>query len=356
MSGSIAPADEETLNAVTLPLGILDQSPVLAGTTPGDAIAATLALARTAEALGYHRYWLAEHHATRGLADAAPEVLLGRLTAETSRIRIGSGGVLVPHYAALKIAEQFCMLEALAPGRIDLGIGRAPGGSRRVTAALGTHDVQTFPRQVVDLLGFLAGDLPAEHEHATLRAMPAGTSSPEVWMLGSSDYGASLAAELGLPYAYAHFIGGDAEHLTRLYRRAFRPSARCPEPRVLLAPAALAAPTPEEAEDAARTIDLWRLRIRRGVDLPVPDRAEAHAYPFAGDEREEVRWNRRRLALGTPRAVRARIEELVAAHGGDEAMIVTIAPSYAERTRSYTLLAEAFAEAAPVERTKRPAS
>jgi len=338
---------------MTLPLGILDQSPVVAGTAPADAIAATLALARTAESLGYHRYWLAEHHATRGLADAAPEVLLGRLTAETSRIRIGSGGVLVPHYAALKVAEQFRMLEALAPGRIDLGIGRAPGGSRRVTAALGTHDVQTFPRQVVDLLGFLAGDLPAEHEHATLGAMPTGAASPEVWMLGSSDYGAMLAAELGLPYAYAHFIAGDAERLTRLYRRAFRPSVRRPEPRVLLALAALAAPTPEEA---ARTIDLWRLRIRRGIDLPVPDRAEAQAYPFAGDEREEVRWNRRRLALGTPRAVRARIEELVAAHGADEAMIVTIAPSYAERTRSYTLLAEAFAEAAPVDRTKRPAS
>jgi luciferase family oxidoreductase group 1 len=338
-----------------LPLGILDQTPIVSGTSPRDAVDATIALARTAEALGYRRYWLAEHHATRGLGDAAPEVLLGRLSAETSRIRIGSGGVLLPHYAAMKVAEQFRMLEALAPGRVDLGIGRAPGGSRRVTAALSSHDVRLFPRQVLDLIGFLEGNLPDEHEFAALRAQPTGERSPEVWMLGSSEYGAQLAAELGLPYAYAHFIGGDAEHLTRMYRRHFTPSLRCPEPRVLLAVAALTAPTPEEAEDAARTIDLWRLRIRRGIDLPVPTREEAHAFPLSGDELDEVHWNRQRLALGAPRTVRARIEELVATHGADEAMVVTIAPTYAERTRSYTLLAQACAQAEPVGHTKPPA-
>jgi luciferase family oxidoreductase group 1 len=330
---------------VKLPLGILDQSPILHGVSPAQAVEATLALARSAEALGYHRYWLAEHHATRGLADAAPEVLLGRLTAETTRIRIGSGGVLLPHYASMKVAEQFRMLEALAPGRIDLGIGRAPGGSRLVTGALGSRDVRTFPRQVLDLIGFLDRTLPDAHDFAALRAQPTGGTSPEVWMLGSSDYGAQLAAELGLPYAYAHFIGGDAEHITRLYRRHFIPSARCPEPRILLAVAALAAPTVEEAEDAARTTDLWRLRIRRGIDLPVPTREEAHAYPFSDDEREEVRWNRRRLALGSPRGVRERIDEIVAAHGADEAMVVTIAPTYAERARSYALIAQAFTDA-----------
>ncbi|HTW84140.1 MAG TPA: LLM class flavin-dependent oxidoreductase [Candidatus Sulfotelmatobacter sp.] len=327
---------------MSVPLGILDQSPIVGAAAAREAVDATIALARDAESLGYHRYWLAEHHATRGLADAAPEVLLGRLTAETTRMRIGSGGVLLPHYAALKVAEQFRMLEALAPGRIDLGIGRAPGGSRRVNGALATHDVRMFPRQVLDVMGFLEGNLPDEHDFAMLRAQPTGTSSPEVWMLGSSDYGAALAAELGIPYAYAHFIAGDAEAVTRMYRRHFKPSARWPEPRLLIAIAALAAPTADEAEAAARTTDLWRLRIRRGLDLPVPTREEAQAYPFSEDEREEVRWNRRRLALGSPPGVRARIEEIVAAHGADEAMIVTIAPSYAERARSYALLAQAF--------------
>ncbi len=330
-------------SGMTLPLGILDQSPVLAGAQPRDAILATIALARDAERLGYHRYWLAEHHAMRGLADPAPEVLLARIAAETSRIRVGSGGVLLPHYAPLKVAEQFRMLEALAPGRIDLGIGRAPGGSQRVSTALESADVQRFPRQVADLLGFLERSLPEAHPFAKLIAMPSGEASPEVWLLGSSDYSAALAAELGLPFAFAHFISGDAQDVTRGYRRRFRASERSAEPRVLLAVAALAAESSGLAESLASTIDLWRLRIRRGVDLPVPSHEEARAYPYTPYEREEVTHNRRRLALGTPAGVRARIEELAKAHEADEAMVLTIAPDYASRARSYELLADAFA-------------
>ena len=324
-------------------LGILDQSPIVEGASPRDAVHATVALARDADALGYHRYWLAEHHATRGLADAAPEVLLARLAAETRRIRVGSGGVLLPHYSAFKVAEQFRMLEALTPGRIDLGIGRAPGGSRRVTAALATHDVQLFPRQVRELIDFLDGTMPTGHPLAELTAMPHGETTPDVWLLGSSDYSAALAAELGLPYAYAHFIGGDAPEIARRYRRHFRASSRAAEPRVILALAALAAPSADEAEALAATNDLWRLRIRRGANLPVPSLAQARAYPYTDDEREEIRYNRRRLVLGTPRGARERIETLVEAHGADEAMIVTIAHDYATRARSYALLAEAFA-------------
>jgi luciferase family oxidoreductase group 1 len=330
------------LDGMALPLGILDQSPVVHGATPREAVLATLDLARTAERLGYARYWLAEHHAMQGLADPAPEVLLARLTAETSRIRIGTGGVLLPHQAALKVAEQFRMLDALAPGRIDLGIGRAPGGSRRVSEALESRDVERFPRQVRDLCDFLDRATPPEHPHAKLVAMPSGETSPEVWMLGSSDYGAALAARLGLPYAFAHFISGDAEPVTRMYRRHFEPSRRAAEPRVILCVAALTAETPEEAEELAAALDLWRLRIRRGIDLPVPSLSEARAYVRSEYEREEIAYNRRRLALGAPRAVRARIEELAASHGADEVMVLTIAPDYASRARSYELLAAAF--------------
>ncbi len=330
---------------MTLPLGILDQSPVLDGAAPRDAVLETIALAREAERLGYRRYWLAEHHAMRGLADPAPEILLARIAAETSRMRVGTGGVLLPHYSALKVAEQFRMLEALAPGRIDLGIGRAPGGSQRVSMALESRDVRDFPAQVRDLCDYLDGTLPEEHPFAKLTAMPSGETSPEVWLLGSSDYSASLAAQFGLPFAFAHFISGDAEPVTRMYRRHFRPSRRLAEPRVILCVAAIAAPTPEEAEDLAATIDLWRLRIRRGVDLPVPSRDDARAYPYTESDRDEIAYNRHRLTLGAPRAVRERIETLSARHEADEAMILSITPDYASRTRSYALLAGAFAPA-----------
>jgi luciferase family oxidoreductase group 1 len=328
---------------MALPLGILDQSPVLAGATPSDAVHATIALARDADRLGYSRYWLAEHHAMRGLADPAPEILLAHLAGVTSRIRIGTGGVLLPHYAALKVAEQFRMLEALAPGRIDLGIGRAPGGTQRVSVALESTDVHRFPRQVADVVGFLDRDLPHGHPYAKLVAMPSGETSPEVWLLGSSDYSAALAAELGLPFAFAHFISGDAPAVTHMYRRHFRASRRLQEPRVLLAVAAIAAEAADQAESLAATIDLWRLRIRRGVDLSIPSHEEALAYPYTVDEREEIAYNRRRLALGTPAGVRDRIEELARTHEADEAMVLTITPDYASRARSYELLAAAFA-------------
>jgi luciferase family oxidoreductase group 1 len=328
---------------MALALGILDQSPVLAGASPREAVHETIALAREADRLGYHRYWLAEHHAMRGLADPAPEILLARVAAETSRMRVGTGGVLLPHYSALKVAEQFRMLEALAPGRIDLGIGRAPGGTQRVSMALESRDVRDFPSQVQDLCDYLDRTMPEEHPFAKLTAMPSGETSPEVWLLGSSDYSASLAAQLGLPFAFAHFISGDAEAVTRMYRRHFQPSRRLAEPRVILCVAAITAATPEEAENLASTIDLWRLRIRHGTDLPVPSREEARAYPYTPTDREEIAYNRHRLTLGAPAAVRERIETLSERHAADEAMILTITPDYASRTRSYELLADAFA-------------
>ena len=326
---------------MALPISVLDQSPLLGGASAGEAIAATLTLAREADALGYARYWLAEHHATRGLADPAPEILLGRLTAETTRIRIGSGGVLLPHYAALKVAEQFRILEALAPGRIDLGIGRAPGGSHRVSLALESAEIHRFPQQVRDLVDFLDATMPAQHPFARLVAMPRGETSPEVWLLGSSDYGAALAAQFGLPFCFAHFISGDAVEITRRYRRDFRPSSRAAAPRVMLAVAAIAAPTPEEAEERAAVVDLWRLRIRRAADLPVPTLAEAQAYPYTEYDRAEIAHNRGRLFLGTASGLVARLEERAAAHEADELMVLTIAPTFEDRLTSYRLLAHA---------------
>lgn len=330
-----------------LPLSVLDQSPILSGETPADAVAATIALARHAERLGYSRYWLAEHHAMGGLADASPEVLLARLTAETSTIRLGSGGIMLPHYPPFKVAEAFRMLEALAPGRIDLGIGRAPGGTGLVNAALESRDVSTFPDQIRETIDFLEGSMPAHSPFARLAAMPSGTTSPEVWLLGSSEYGALLAAELGLPYTFAQFIGGEAPSLVRAYRERYRPSARYPQPRAMLALSAIVAPTDAEAEALALPIALWRMRLLRGRSGPVPSLAEAEAYPWTPLERREVALTRRVIA-GSPGTVRERIEETARVHGADEVMVVTIVPDTASRMRSYALLAAEFALGAVV--------
>jgi luciferase family oxidoreductase group 1 len=327
---------------MSVPLGILDQSPVVAGATPGEAVAATIALARQADALGFGRYWLAEHHAMSGLADASPELLLARLTAETTRIRLGTGGIMLPHYSALKVAESFRMLEALAPGRIDLGIGRAPGGTSLVSAALETRDVATFPAQIAATIDFLDGTTPAGTPFAPLTAMPQGRTSPPIWLLGSSDYGALLAAELGLPYTFAHFIAGDAAAVTRAYRARFRPSVRNAQPRVMIALAAIVAPTDAEAEALTWPLALWRMRLFRGMSTPVPSLDETARYPWTPRERYEVEQTRRVIA-GSPATVRTRIETLVAEHAADEVVVVTITPDYATRLRSYQLLAEVFA-------------
>ncbi len=325
-----------------LALSILDQSPVLSGRTARDAISATIALARRADVLGYTRYWVAEHHAMRALANPAPEIMIARLAAETARIRIGSGGVLLPHYSAFKVAEQFRLLETLSPGRIDIGVGRAPGGSRLLGTALGSRDVEAFPQQVRDLIGFLDDSLPTQHELAALHAMPQGSAAPPIWILGSSDYGAALAAELGLPYAYAHFIGGDAPEITYRYQRNYMASGRCPQPRVILTLAAIVADTRTQAEELAAAMDLLRHRIARRIDLPIPSLAEARTYRYTPQERGEVVHNRRRLVVGDAPAARAQIERLADLHGADEVMILTITPDEASRVRSYELLAGAF--------------
>ncbi len=324
-----------------LPLSILDQSPIVSGTTPRAAVAATIELASVAERLGYDRFWLSEHHAMSGLADASPEILLARLTASTSRIRLGTGGIMLPHYSAFKVAETFRMLEALAPGRIDLGLGRAPGGAGIVNAALESRDPAEFPQQIADIVGWLRGTLPTSHPFASVVAMPAGEGAPEPWILGSSEYGAMLAADLGLPYVFAHFIAGDAPRIPALYRSRFRPTGFGSEPRVMLATAAIVAPTAEEAHELYAPLVLWRAQLQRGISTPVPSIADAREHAWAPGEYAAI-VRARRVAVGEPATVRERLETLAAEHGADEAMIVTIVP-YAARTRSFELLADAFA-------------
>ena len=321
-------------------LSILDQSPVISGLGARRAIEETLALARRADELGYHRYWLAEHHAIAALADPCPEVLLARLGAETRRLRIGTGGVLLPYYSAFRTAETFRMLEALYPGRIDLGVGRAPGGDARTAQAVGGGhfpDAERFPQQVAELAALLEGT------HRPVRLQPEVETVPQVWLLGSSDYSGALAAELGLAFAFAHFInprGGDA--VSRAYRDLFKPTATRPKPQVIVCTFAIVAETDDEAERLAASIDLRRLHMALNIDSPVPTDAEAAQHQYSDEERRYVDSQRARAIIGGPAKAKREIEEMVERYGADEAMVLTITGDYASRRRSYELLIGAF--------------
>ncbi len=327
-------------------IGVLDQSPIISGHTAAQAVHETIRLAKEAERLGFHRYWLAEHHSIAALADPCPEILVARVAAETTSIRVGTGGVLLPYYSPYKIAEQFRMLEALYPGRIDLGIGRAPGGDRMTALAMGEgryHGAEEFPQQVQYLVAYLDDALPADHPFAAVKANPAGPTAPPVWLLGSSDYSGALAAELGLNFAFAHFIsaeGGDA--VMRDYKRRYQPSARGPKPNALLCVAVICAETAEEAERLSASISLRRLNMDHGVNVPVPSRAEAEAYPYTAADRQRIAHHRRRLVVGTPDSVRDRLLQLQAQFEADELMAITITGDYDSRMQSYRLLASAF--------------
>jgi luciferase family oxidoreductase group 1 len=327
-------------------LSILDQSPVIGGQTPAAAIHATLELAEAADRLGYHRYWLAEHHAMKGLADPCPEILLGQIGARTQRIRIGTGGVLLPYYSALKVAEVFRMYEALFPGRVDLGIGRAPGGTLLTAKALNVEAFlgeDRFPNQVQEVVGYLDDTLPPEYPYHMVKAMPAGPNSPELWLLGSSDYSGTLAAYLGMRFAFAHFItaqGGD--EVMRAYKESFRASYRERRPWSLLAVFTICAATQEEAERLASSIDLRRYQMSQGIDAPIAPIKEALAFQYSEQARAIVERERARVVIGTPESVKARLLALQEQFSADELMIITITGDYPSRLRSYELLAEAF--------------
>jgi luciferase family oxidoreductase group 1 len=318
---------------------------VISGLGARRAIEETLALARRADELGYHRYWLAEHHAIAALADPCPEVLLARLGAETRRMRVGTGGVLLPYYSAFRTAETFRMLEALYPGRIDLGVGRAPGGDARTAQAVGGGtfpDAARFPEQLWQLAALLDG-MPSSHPLARVRLQPEVDTVPEVWLLGSSDYSGALAAELGLPFAFAHFInprGGD--EVARAYRQNFKATAKRPHPRVLVCTFAICAETDDEAERLAAPIDLRRLHMALNIDSPVPTAEEAARHRYSDEERHYVSSQRARAVIGGPEKSRRELTALVENYSADELMILTITGDYASRRRSYELLIEAF--------------
>jgi luciferase family oxidoreductase group 1 len=312
----------------------------MAGLGARRAIEETLALARRADELGYHRYWLAEHHAIAALADPCPEVLLARLGAETRRMRIGTGGVLLPYYSAFRTAETFRMLEALYPGRIDLGIGRAPGGDARTAHAVGggvLPDASRFPQQVWELAALLEG------KHQPVRLQPEVETVPEVWLLGSSDYSGALAAELGLPFAFAHFInprGGDV--VSRTYRETFRATEKRLQPRVIVCAFVIVAETDEDAERLAAPIDLRRLHMALNIDSPVPTYDEAARHRYSDEERRYVLSQRARAVIGSPKTAREQLHTMVERYAADELMVLTITGDYDSRRRSYELLIDAF--------------
>ncbi len=328
-------------------LSVLDQSATSRDRPQGAAIRETLALARHCEALGYHRYWVSEHHAAPSFAGTAPEILVSALAATTSSIRVGSGGVMLPHYSPFKVAEQFRVIEAIAPGRVDLGLGRAPGGDGRTAFALNplaNHRPAHFPDDVRDLMAWVRGEPLADgHPFGRLRAQPQGETAPQVWMLGSSDFGARLAAELGLPYAFAWFFtdGRGADQALALYHEHFKPSAACPEPHAALCVWALAADSADEAQHLFSSRALWRVFRERGDFRPMipPDEAEAFDIDPAGADR--IAQLRETTLLGTGETVWRGLKELADRYGAKETLVVTWAYEAAARERSYALIAEA---------------
>lgn len=331
-----------------LTLSVVDQSPVRQGGTAADALRETIELAVACEKFGYKRYWVAEHHSLPGFAGTCPEIMVGQIAARTHSIRVGSGGVMLSHYSALKVAETFRMLESLYPGRIDLGIGRAPGSDQRTAAALSypgpMRDISYFPEQVDDVIGYLKDELTPDHPFASVHAGPTPTAPPEVWLLGSGFDSALLAAERGLPFSYAYFFGIGVEHgpaVVENYRRRFRPSASLSEPKVNVAIQVLCAETEQEARRLASSRNLVRLRIITGRRGGVPPVEEALAYPYSPQERAYLEHSAQTTVDGDPQQVKEKLEALADVFETDDLSVVTICYDFADRVRSYELVAEA---------------
>ena len=328
-------------------LSVLDQSTAAQGCTQDVAIRESLALARLCDDLGYHRYWVSEHHNSGSIVGTAPEILMAAIAATTRRIRIGSAGVMLPHYSALKVAEQFRVLEALAPGRIDLGVGRAPGSDRLTAFALNPHAnaADEFPRQVQELQCWVAGTpLPDDHPFRNIAAQPQGPTSPEIWILGSSDYGARLAAHFGLPYAFAYFFtdGQGVDEALALYRRNYRPSARYPAPVATICVWALAADTEEKARRLLTTREFWRVGFEQGLRNPLVPPEQAASHPYTSQEQARIDELRRKAFAGTADQVAASLTALAQRLELSELVVNTWTFDPAARRRSYELLAAVF--------------
>ncbi|AJD92759.1 hypothetical protein JMA_34420 [Jeotgalibacillus malaysiensis] len=322
-------------------LGILDQVPMPQGTQPTDVLTHTVELAQFAEQLGYSRYWLAEHHNTNGLLSAAPEILMTRIASATESIRVGSGGVLLPQYSPLKVAETFKTMEALFPGRVDLGVGRSPGGTERTRAALTDSResmMGAFPRHLDELHGFMHNQLPKQHEYRMVKVTPRTGSAPPMWVLGLSPRSAKLAAERGLGLTFGHFINPDKwEETLRTYREHFKPG-QFNEPAVNVTVFVVCAETQEEAERLALTQDMWLLGIEKGD-------SQVHSPEILKDRRlttgdlEKIRHNRRRMIVGTPEKIKASLEELSERYQTDDFLLITNIHSHENKKKSYELIA-----------------
>lgn len=329
----------------SLRLSVLDQSPIPAGSTGGDALCNSLDLARLADSLGYHRYWVAEHHGTPMLASPSPEVLIAAIGAATGTLRIGSGGVMLPHYSPLKVAETFSMLSGLYPGRVDLAVGRAPGTDALTMFALQRDRRQTspddFPEQLAELLAYIRDGLPAGHRFARLAALPGLPERPEPWLLGSSPQSGAWAAEVGLPYAFADFITPTGAAIARRYREQFQASRTLASPYVIVAAWALCADTDEEAVRLASSARMAFTLMRQGELIPIPPVETAVRFFEEHGSVTAPITGRRRWILGSPATVRRELDSLAREYGADEVMIVTITYDHAARRRSYELIAQA---------------
>ncbi len=332
--------------APPIPLSVLDQSPIRSGSNAGEALQETLELVRLCDRLGYRRYWVAEHHASDALAGCAPEVLLGRLGAESSHIRIGSGGIMLPHYSPYKVAENFKLLEALYPGRVDLGVGRAPGTDPFTAAAIryGSRvGPEHFPAMVRDLQALLHDRSPPTPGLEQARAYPRVETAPEMWMLGSSEDSAVLAGKTGLPYNFALFINPEMPHdIFATYRDGFQSSDELAAPRCCLTAFAICAETEAEALELSRSRDLWFIRLLRGNPGPVPSVQEASDYDFSDREMLAIKQNRDQRAVGTAEQVAEKLGAWATQFQLDEMMLVTITHDPAARRQSYELLASAW--------------
>jgi len=331
-----------------LKLSILDQSPISSGKTAHEAVQATIELAKAADTWGYTRYWLAEHHSSNSLADASPEILLAALATQTDNIRIGSGGVMLSHYSPFKVAEVFRMLEALAPERVDMGLGRAPGSGQMASFALqpgpNSYPIEKYPQQVLDVVRYLSDSFPQDHPFRGLHASPMAAKWPAPWLLSSSLGSTSIAARLGMPLSFAHFIAqGGGPNCVKWYRNNFQPSEWFDKPRVSIGISAVTADTAERAKDLATTRHVMRLMRNKGHEMVgVPSVEEIKSMEFSVADEEFIDAQRANSIEGDPATVKAKIESLAAEYETDDVIVMTITHDYAERQRSYELLADEF--------------
>ena len=329
-----------------LRLGVLDQSPIPSGSTASEALACSVELAQRAERLGYHRYWVAEHHGSNSFAGCSPEILVGHIASATSSIRVGSGGVMLMHYSPLKVAENFKLLQCLHPNRIDLGIGRAPGSDGITVAALAYGSrigVDYLPAKIGDLQAWVHDKVPVTEALARVNPAPQVSEPPEMWMLGSTSDGAQLAAHYGLRFCFAHFIGPHlAQQACALYAQQFKPSDEVPDPVISLGVFVLCADTDEEANALARCRDLWWLRVKRGEFGRFPSIAEAQDYAYTPAELARIESRRGNQIVGTKDRVAEQLLGLCADLGAGELSVIAITHEFEQRVRCYELLAEAL--------------